>query len=183
MSNVLIVYGSGFGQTAAVVQRLGGILRSAGAVVTVWKGDDPVAEEPIDRFDAVLVAGSVRLGRHQPYLEAFVKRHVGRLNQTPSAFVSVCGALGGDWPEGPAHARQYVDRFLNETGWHPREQASFAGAIRYTRYGLITRWMMQLVSWRTGRPTDASRDWEFTDWEAVDRFGEHLASSFAMAPA
>jgi menaquinone-dependent protoporphyrinogen IX oxidase len=29
---------------------------------------------------------------------------------------------------------------------------------------------MKLISARTGRPTDTSRDWEFTNWQEIDEF-------------
>jgi menaquinone-dependent protoporphyrinogen IX oxidase len=43
---------------------------------------------------------------------------------------------------------------------------------------------MQLISARTGRPTDTSRDWDFTDWDQVDRLGMELADRLAgsLAP-
>ena len=46
---------------------------------------------------------------------------------------------------------------------------SVAGRVAYTQYSLPTRLVMQYVSRRTGRPTDTSRDWEFTDWLEVER--------------
>jgi hypothetical protein len=32
-----------------------------------------------------------------------------------------------------------------------------------------------MISRRTGRPTDTSRDYEFTDWDVVDGFARDLA--------
>lgn len=168
--NILIVYGTSHGQTGKVVDRLVRAFREDGRQVTVWKGDELPPDVSLEHFEAFVVAGSVHFGRHQRYLERFVRANLARLNQGPSAFVSVCGALMGSWPEGPALAQRYVGRFLAETGWHPSVTRSFAGALHYRSYGLFTRWAMKLISHRTGRPTDTSRDWEFTDWEAVDRF-------------
>ena len=135
----------------------------------------------LERFDAFLVAGSVRYGKHQCYLTSFVRDHSARLNTFPSALVSVCGAMAGTSAQGHAEARKYIGRFLEATGWRPRLRISVAGGLPYTRYGLVTRWVMQLISKRTGAPTDTSRDWEFTDWDSVDRFGEELAEVLGEA--
>ena len=54
---------------------------------------------------------------------------------------------------------------------------SVAGRVAYTQYSLPTRLVMQYVSRRTGRPTDTSRDWEFTDWEAVTRIAQEFAAA------
>jgi menaquinone-dependent protoporphyrinogen oxidase len=80
-------------------------------------------------------------------------------------------------------ARGYIDKFLYQTGWCPWLARSFAGELAYTRYNPVTRWIMKMISRRNGGPTDTSRDYEFTDWAAVDRFGHELARIFgAMAP-
>jgi menaquinone-dependent protoporphyrinogen oxidase len=36
---------------------------------------------------------------------------------------------------------------------------------------------MKYISRRTGRPTDTSRDWEFTDWDAVTRMAREFAEA------
>jgi menaquinone-dependent protoporphyrinogen oxidase len=45
----------------------------------------------------------------------------------------------------------------------------------------VTRRLIKLISWQAGGPTDTSRDYEFTDWEAVDRFAATLATGLAKA--
>ncbi len=183
MSKVLIVYGSAYGQTARIVERIASRLTVAGHEVTIWKGDTLPAGGSIAGFDLFLVAGSVLFGRHQAYLEPFVRANRERLNRAPSAFVSVCGALAGSWDKGPAEARKYVTRFLQRTGWNPRIAISLAGGLPYTRYGAVTRWMMRLISRWTGRPTDTSRDWDLTDWDMVDRFATDLGTLGASPTA
>ena len=181
MSSILIAYGSAFGQTAKIVERVAARLTGSGHQVTIWKGDELPPGASLAGFDAVLVAGSVIFGRHQPYLDAFVRANLARMNALPTAFLSVCGVLAGTWEQGPAEARRYEARFLKRTGWKPRLVKSFAGGLPYTRYGVITRWLMKLISRRIGRPTDTSRDWDLTDWDAVDHFAEALGALGATA--
>ena len=183
MSDILIVYGSAYGQTAKIVRRIAAVLTQEEHAVTVWKGDELPDGPTLDRFDGFVVAGSVLRERHQPYLRDFVRRHVELLNRTPSAFVSVCGARAGESIDGKRTARKYVEAFLTSTGWHPQLARSFAGALNYRDYSLLVRWMMKLISKRVGRPTDTSRNYEFTDWDAVDRFAVELAVGFReLAP-
>jgi menaquinone-dependent protoporphyrinogen oxidase len=174
MSKFLIVYATDHGQTGKIVSRIADRLNEEGHEATLWNADALPGHPALDRYDALLVAGSVHYGRYQRLLGDFVRWNLASLNTMPSAFVSVCGALAGSWAEGKAEARKYVETFSRETGWRPGIRRSFAGAVRYTEYGLITRWIMKLISWRTGRPTDTSRDWEFTDWDAVDRLAAEL---------
>ena len=181
MSSILIVYGSHFGQTARIVERLANRLTTAGHRVTVVRGDVPASLPAPGAYAAVVVAGSVEYGKHQPYLGEFVRAHAERLNGMPSAFISVCGAMAGTWEKGRATAHAYIERFLQETGWRPRLFRSLAGGIPYTRYGFLTRLLMQVISRATGRPTDTSRDWDLTDWDEVDRLAGELSRLAPMA--
>ena len=174
MADVLIVYGTSYGQTAKLARRIADRLGQAGHRVSVWRGDARPSEQTLEDYDAAVVAGSVRFGRHQGYVGDFVRRHLTRLNAMPSAFVSVCGVLVSGGPLGDLEARKYEQGFLARTGWHPELARSFAGGLPYTQYGWPTRWVMRWISGRTGRPTDTSRDWEFTDWDAVDQFADQV---------
>jgi menaquinone-dependent protoporphyrinogen oxidase len=183
MAAILVVHATSHGQTARIAGRMAGRLTAAGHAVTSWNAEAlPTAADPA-RFDACLLAGSIRFGRHQPALEAFARRHRTALAARPTAFVSVSGALMGTWAAAARTADGYVETFVKRTGWQPGRTATVAGAIRYTEYGLFTRLLMQVISRFTGRPTDTSRDWEGTDWEAVDRFADEWGRTVAPAPA
>jgi menaquinone-dependent protoporphyrinogen oxidase len=172
MADILIVYGSSHGQTEKIVRRIADRLNVEGHWATVRKGD---TQPSVAGFDAYLVAGSVRFGRHQRYLEEFVRRNLGALNSGPTGFISVCGAMAGSWSRGAEEAHKYVASFLKRTGWRPRMTHSLAGGLPYTRYGFLIRWMMWAISRATGRPTDTARDWDLTDWDQVDRFAAEFA--------
>ena len=170
MARVLIVYGTSHGHTAKVARRVALMLSLEGHKVELHQANELPEGTSLADFDAVLVGGSVLYGKHQPYLTEFVTRNAKVLNRMPSAFLSVCGALIGTWPEGPATASKYVSEFIAKTGWRPTVTKSVAGEVAYTRYPFFTRMVMKLISARTGRPTDTSRSWIFTDWPDVDRF-------------
>jgi menaquinone-dependent protoporphyrinogen oxidase len=55
--------------------------------------------------------------------------------------------------------------------------------MAYTQYGPLLRWITKVMSKRRGGPTDTSRDHEFTDWKAVDRFAERLAKAVPPSSA
>ena len=64
--------------------------------------------------------------------------------------------------------------FVERTGWQPRATATFAGALRYSRCNLFVRFMVRLISGTAGGDTGTSRDREYTDWAAVERFGREF---------
>ena len=180
---ILAVYGSEYGQTESVVRRVAGVLEARGNELHVFKADAVPASLVVEDFDAALVGASIIMGHHQKYVKAFVRRHLTALNARPAAFISVSGSSPESVPEWRTAAREYVTTFLKETGWVPRWTATFAGALRYPRYGLVTRWIMKKLSAKSGGPTDTSREYEFTDWDAVERFAAQLADALTVGPA
>jgi menaquinone-dependent protoporphyrinogen IX oxidase len=42
---------------------------------------------------------------------------------------------------------------------------------------------MRMLMKRMGHPTDASHDYDYTDWEGVDRLGRELAQSVRASGA
>jgi menaquinone-dependent protoporphyrinogen oxidase len=179
---IAAIYGSNYGQAEQVVRRIAEILQTAGHDVRIFPGNRLRPDFTLAEFDAVVVGASIILGRYQGYIRRFVRRHAEELNRLPSAFVSINGHTPESSPEWRHAARGYVDRFQEATGWQPAQVAMFAGALRYTRYGPLTRWIMKQISRRTGGPTDTSRDYEATDWAAVHRFGHRLAAAWSDVP-
>lgn len=154
-----------------------------GHTVTLHRGDALPGGLDLDRFDAVLIAASIIVGKHQPYIREFVQRHAARLNAVPSVFVSVSGAAGSTLPEKRAEAAQHLAEFLSQTAWRPTLSATFAGALAYTRYGWLLRWILKRIVAQSGGPTDTSRDHDLTDWAAVDRFAEESGSQLLQPVA
>jgi menaquinone-dependent protoporphyrinogen oxidase len=180
---ILAVYGSEYGQAEKVVRRVAGALEARGHALEVFRGDAIPDGVEVTDFDAVLVGASIIMGHYQRYVRDFVRRRAALLTAMPTAFVSVSGSSPESVPEWQESARGYVAKFLKETGWVPRWNAKFSGALRYPRYGPITRWIMKRISARYGAPTDTSQEYEFTDWDAVDRFGGELADALEVGPA
>jgi menaquinone-dependent protoporphyrinogen oxidase len=52
-----------------------------------------------------------------------------------------------------------------------------AGALLYTQYGLLKRFIMKLIVKRQGGSTDTSVDHEYTDWAALQRFVDEFMTS------
>jgi menaquinone-dependent protoporphyrinogen oxidase len=178
MARVLIVYGTTDGHTATVARRMGQMLTAAGiASTTVVR---PAGSFPWpDDYDAVIVAASVHGGKFQRNVCRWVQAYADRLNAKPSAFVPIClGILQRD-PAVQQEVRRIVDQFLLGSGWRPSATLTVAGALPYTRYHWLKRCMMRRIVAKAGGDTDTSRDYEYTDWEALRVFCEQFANRVA----
>jgi len=134
----------------------------------------------LSKYDAVVIGAAIRYGHHERALEKEVRAHAAELAARPNAFFSVCLSAGGPGYK-PKAVRRYVDEFCANTGWEPGEVASLAGALQYSKYGPLIKFMMKLIVGFSGGETDSSRDYEYTDWVAVERFARDFAKRLEPA--
>jgi menaquinone-dependent protoporphyrinogen oxidase len=170
MARVLIIYGSEEGQTAKVAQHMAELFGSRHHAVDLVHGKQAPADLAIDSYDGVLVGASIHMGHHQKYMVDLVRRHRHELASKLSAFFTICLTAKSEAPEDIAQVQQYLQDFMQATDWYPDQVAAFAGALLYTQYGMIKRFIMRSVSKKAGGDADTSRDYEYTDWESVDDF-------------
>lgn len=184
MSRFLIVYGTTEGQTAQVAERIAKVLRLEGHEVDLHDSKDANKHGVGDGFAGIIVGGSVHAGEHQGSLKEFVKKHRATLESTPSAFFSVSLTAADPDEDAAQETQAMIDKFVRETGWQPARVESIAGALVYTHYNVFMRHMMKLIVKRQGREElDTSRDYEFTDWDAVETFARDFAKSVTGAAA
>jgi menaquinone-dependent protoporphyrinogen oxidase len=174
MSRALILYATAEGQTARIAERIARTLRNRGHAAETCPAKDATASLEAGKYDGVIVGGSIHYGRHPAYLRALVRSHRAALETRPGAFFSVSLSGGGPGAK-PKAARRYLEVFLRQTGWHPQQTATFAGALPYSRYGALKRMLMIVFVGLGGGDIDTSRDYEYTDWNAVERFAEAFA--------
>lgn len=176
MARVALVYGSTEGQTATIAERIANHLSDAGHESTLVHAKHPPDSFVASDYDGVIVGASVHYGRHQRYVRRFVRENAEALNDRPSAFFSVSLTAVEDTDEAREATRELVEGFSERTGWRPDVTATVAGALKYSEYGLLTRFVLKRIARRHGEETDTSRDYEYTDWDDVERFAAEFAA-------
>jgi len=180
MISILIAYTTTEGHTARIAKYIANVIRDHGCEaypVDIRHSSVPVAEG----YDAVIVGASVHMGKHQNEVRDFVRRSRDTVERLPSAFFSVSLAAHDDTDQARKEVAGYVEKFVQETSWCPGKVGVFAGALLYTRYGLIKRWIMRKIARDKGSPdTDTSRDYVYTDWASVKRFAEQFLETHVL---
>ena len=180
MSKLLILYGTGEGQTRKVANRMAEIIRGKGHEVIVQVNKDSEGFST-DGFDAAIVGTSIHMGLHQISIRKLVKAHIKAFNSIPVAYFCVCLTAASDQPEDRKQLDKYVADFKSYTGLDPRITAVFAGALRYPYYNFIKRYIMKLIARKLALDTDTKQEYEYTDWAAVDRFTGQFLDMFEQA--
>lgn len=187
MKPVLIVYATREGHTRRIAEHSASRLQQRGFRRQLVDAANPPAGLDLQEYSGVLIAASLhgqlpghsRAAEHEREMVRFVKEHRADLAQLPTAFVSVsmteAGAENAENPpyrraEASLQVKEAIDRFFHEVGWHADQVQPVAGALPYSKYGLLRRFAAKLVAKRTGGDTDSRRDYVYTDWTALNRF-------------
>jgi len=181
MTTCLLYYGTSEGQTAKIALRIRDRLVERGITVDVIESP---ASAPVDssRYDAVLIGDSIHAGHyHRPVLK-YIREYRDALRTLPTGFFSVCLSASSPEPKQQEQAKAFVDGMIDATQWRPDCVGIFAGALQYSKYGLIKRWMMRKISASDGRETDTAHDYEYTNWNNVDAFAEAFADHLGSRP-
>ena len=190
MKRIGIAYATRDGQTRKIAGHIADRLTARRVDVEVWNVGRKASDRRLNSFDAVILASSVLAGKHQPEMVNFVKQHLGELNALPAAFLSVSLSQAGVERPGitpeqlamfSADVQKVLSRFFTQTNWYPKYFKAVAGALLYTQYNFLIRFIMKGISRKAGGSTDTTRDHEYTDWTELDRFTEEFTSQL-MSP-
>lgn len=168
---IAIVYGTTEGHTRKICEHLANELRRRDDQVEIFEGSQLPEGFELADFDGIIVGGSLHEGKHQRYIRQFADEHAAELTAMPSAFFSVSLSAAGD---DDTEARRYMQAFLNDAGWSPAQKDIFAGALKYTQYNWLKRFVMKKISASSGGDVDTSQDFEYTDWDEVTRFADEF---------
>ena len=171
------------GHTRKIVDRIAADLRARRVETDLF---DVSVPESVDwgKYSVACVAASVHLGLHEPEMIDFVRRHRSHLERLWAPFISVTLSEAGaedakrtaaEREHSAADVQKMIDVFVADSGWRPDRVLPVAGALAYSKYNFVVRFVMKRIARKAGAPTDTSRDYEFTDWPALDRFADELA--------
>jgi menaquinone-dependent protoporphyrinogen oxidase len=172
MHRVAIVINTRYGQTEKIALSLRQKMLPFCAQVHVFRIDNPADSMRIDlnHYDLVIIGAPVYVQKFSSELQQWVRTFSAALHSKTCALYTVSGNAADPRPGARAADDMLLRKFMNETGLLPAFVASFGGAIHFTKYNFLVRWMMKSISKKAGGSTDTSRDHELTDWNEVDGF-------------
>jgi menaquinone-dependent protoporphyrinogen oxidase len=168
---VLVVFHTSEGQTARIADRIASVLRERGLSVEVREIESAPAP---DGYDGVVVGDSIHAVKHSRAMVRYLESHVASLNAIASAVFQVSLTSANPDAEHRATAHALLQELLDRTGFDPDIVGLFAGALVYTQYGWLKRHVMRAIVKREGGDLDMTRDFEYTDWAAVERFAKDV---------
>ena len=177
MKPILVAYATTEGHTRKVASRVAETLRALGRPVDLVDVAGPAADSLSPMYAGAILAGSLHLGVHQSALAEFARRNRDWLNACPAAFLSVSLTAVLTDDASRAACRDAAQQFLDVTGFAPGIVLPVAGALPYTQYDWFRRFALKRIAGKHGGDTDTTRDFEYTDWPALDEFAREFVQA------
>jgi menaquinone-dependent protoporphyrinogen oxidase len=171
MTTILVVYHTSEGQTARIADHIAAVLRDLGDEVALH---DVAGAPAPEQYDGVIVGDSIHTGHHSKALTRYLQKHVAVLDKLPAGLFQVSLTSANADDEHTATAQRLVQELLDRTGFDPDLVGLFAGALVYTKYGWFKRRVMRAISRREGGDIDMTRDYDYTDWQAVEQYAHDV---------
>lgn len=124
MSRTLVAFASKHGSTEEVARAIGEILAEAGHDVEVR---DAAVVDDVDRYDALVVGGSLYMGRWHADARSFLRRHRAAVVNRPLA-VFALGPLTVEEKD-VAGSRRQLQKALTQLDVHPDYVTIFGGVV------------------------------------------------------
>lgn len=170
MARILLLYSTTDGHTLKICIRLKQVIEQQPHQVTLASIRES-HDVDLSSFDKIVIGASIRYGKHNPLVADFANRNVQLLDSKANAFFSV-NIVARKPEKNTPDTNPYMQKFLRQVSWHPKNLAVFAGKLDYPRYGFFDRMMIRFIMLMTKGPTDPKAVIEFTDWRQVEEFAQ-----------
>ena len=160
---VLVAYGTKYGATAEIAERIGQVLREAGLGAEVQAADR--AGDP-GRYDAVVLGSALYMGQWRKEAAKFLKENEATLAQKP-VWVFSSGPTGEGTVEElmagwsfPGSLKPVAERIK------PRDMTIFHGVADESKMGRLDAWVLKRVKAGIG---------DFRDWDMIEAWAKAIA--------
>jgi menaquinone-dependent protoporphyrinogen oxidase len=176
--NILIFYATVEGQTRKIAEKISRVAEDNGNMVYLADAAQPGLSDPAG-YDAAILCAPIHIGKYPASFVHFIRQWKGSLGHVPTALVTVSLAIASKNENERKEAENFPRELEEATGCHANQEHNAAGALKYLEYDFLRRWAMRYISGKEGGPTDTSRDYEMTDWAALEKFTSGFLASLA----
>ncbi len=171
MFTSLIIFSTTDGHTKKICEKIVNFLNNEKLVKIASL--DEATKLDLSEFQRIIIGASIRYGKHSRELYKFIKLNKRILDQKQSVFFSV-NVVARKSEKNTPETNPYIKKFLKISKWQPKKLGVFAGKVDYPSYNIFDKYIIKMIMFITGGPTDTSQSYEFTDWSKVEDFAEEL---------
>ena len=174
MFTSLIIFSTTDGHTKKICERISKFLNNGKLTKIVSLNE--ATKLNLSEFQRIIIGASIRYGKHSKELYKFIELNKKILDQNQNVFFSV-NVVARKLEKNTPETNPYIKKFLKVSKWQPKKLGVFAGKVDYPNYNFFDKYIIKLIMFITGGPTDTSQSYEFTDWLKVENFAKELKIS------
>jgi menaquinone-dependent protoporphyrinogen oxidase len=172
--NALIAYGTRYGSTTDIANKMGNVLKRKGMDVTIINlGQEKIND--ISKFDLVIVGSGIAIGKWTKKPLKFISRFESELAKKKVALFVSCGDAKNPDKHEDAKKR-YLENIIHEHPMiKPVKVGLFGGVIDLTKVGFLTRSMLKAASKEMEKDgIDVNKRNDFRDWKQIEEWTNGL---------
>ena len=174
MFTSLIIFSTTDGHTKKICERISKFLNNGKLTKIVSLNE--ATKLNLSEYQRIIIGASIRYGKHSKELYKFIELNKKILDQNQNVFFSV-NVVARKLEKNTPETNPYIKKFLKVSKWQPKRLGVFAGKVDYPNYNFFDKYIIKLIMFITGGPTDTSQSYEFTDWSKVENFAKELKIS------
>lgn len=177
MPRILILYATREGQAEKIALKIGWHLEKSGLTAEVVNARNLQIADALDlgAYDSLVFGASMHAGGLERELVHFINENAMQIEAKPRSFFLVL--LSAATKEAGLRKRSLADalhKVETQISVPFDDVEMIAGALTYSKYPRPLKWLMRRIAKEAGEDTDTSRDYEYTDWEQVERYAQRL---------
>ncbi|WP_434927654.1 menaquinone-dependent protoporphyrinogen IX dehydrogenase [Shewanella sp. HL-SH4] len=173
MSKVLVLYYSRGGHTAQISRAIAQQILAKGGECDVLNINEVKHNIDWTQYHAIALGACVLYGSYHKSVFEFVERYQAELAKVPNSFFCVNVVARNPEKRVPEN-NKYLQKFLQLSPWQPQDVKIIAGKVDYPSWPWYDSLMIRLIMKMTDGPTDPKAIIDYTDWEDVKRYAEHV---------
>lgn len=171
-TSVLVLYFSRGGHTAKISQAISTEIQQQGHECDVVNINDNQAIN-WNKYDLVVFGACVLYGTYDKSVFRFLQQNHEQLSPKANSFFCVNVVARNPEKRIPAN-NKYLQKFLTLSPWRPNDLKIIAGIVDYPSWPWYDRLAIQLIMKMTKGPTDSKAVIDYTDWNDVKAYANHV---------
>ncbi|MBD3196673.1 MAG: hypothetical protein GF317_16575 [Candidatus Lokiarchaeota archaeon] len=181
MKKVLLVYGTRYGSTAEISQKVGEILKEKDLNVELINLEEVKLKKlpPLEGFDGILIGSGIKISKMTKSVRKFISKFADELkNKQNTVGIFISCMMANNPEERPKARNDYIKKVLQENGVEVAMLEAFGGVLDLTddsNLGGFSKKMMGKMAEEDPNLTPGGKN-DGRDWELITNFAEEFCS-------
>ena len=167
-SKTLICYGTRYGSTAEVAQKMADIIVESGSAVDLVDLKTSKPPMHVQEYDLVIIGSGIQVGKWTKHPLQFIEKNLETLSASRVALFVVCGSAAHEDQCDDAQ-RDFLDKIVEDfPGLSPVSTGLFAGLYDFKRYSFPVRVLVKrIVKSELPPGEEVPEKIDYRDWDAI----------------